>query len=312
MEKVQKLYEGRIKLFPRRSNTASTLGHPCERELTYERTHFNDKMPHSAKTQAIFDLGNEIEKLAKRELMDAGFEIIEEQHAVDWKKYQITGHIDAKINFKKKFIPLEIKSINHNDFGKIDSMEDLKLLAQSRHWYHNWIAQIYLYCVMCNSKEGILYLKDKQTWQSKAILVKVDKNYVLDLIQKARNINKHVKKNTLPKRIKFNEKICGYCPFRHICLPDEIIEPLKIEQNHEIEEKLERFLVLKQYEHELEDLDAELLDYFKGKPKTIVGNFLVQGQWVNFPKFNIPKRIKDKYKKMGKYWKRKIVKIEED
>src|SRR5207253_3226837 len=94
---------------------ASGIGHPCDRHLFYSRTVPADmRIAHTSTLQAIFELGKDMEKIAVRRLEDMGAEIVQRGRDYTDRKYEISGHVDAKIRMPSWPRPLitEIKGLN--------------------------------------------------------------------------------------------------------------------------------------------------------------------------------------------------------
>lgn len=268
----------RIKQWPVHTNRASNLGHPCERFLVYERTRWREKALHDVTLQFIFDEGNIHEAAVIRELQEAGFQIIEQQRAFEWKKYEITGHVDAKIKYDGGFIPIEIKSMSDWAWKSVNDLSDMH---KSKSVYmRQYPAQMTLYLLMDEKEEGAFILKNKTTGLLKQIPVRLDYEYGETLIQKAERINTHVKAGTLPDRVDLSAGACEWCAYAQICLPERRHEGLII-NDPELEGKLDRRAALKALKDEYDELDKEIREAVKERPETVVGNWLLKGKWVD-------------------------------
>jgi len=225
----------------------------------------------------LFEAGNMIESLAKWELERAGFKITNQQRDFEDKKTQITGHVDFFLSSDgKDAVPCEVKGINHYDFTDVNSPEDM--LKSKRVWMQKYPAQLQLYLYLAGIEEGLFYLKDKQTMEPKEIWMNLDYEYTEGLLQKAERINKHVEDGTLPDQVS-DLSICEYCEFNHICLPPTACSPVDFMLNHEREEwikRLEEWERLKPTSKEFGDLDKRIKAYFKEKPDTVVGDFMIK------------------------------------
>jgi len=294
---VMKSKKKKIQQWPVRSNRASTLGHPCERYLVYERTRWAEKKLHDVITQFIFDEGAIHESAVIKELEEAGLKIIEQQRPFEWKKYQITGHIDGKIIDGSTVIPFEVKSMSDWTWKSISSIEDMK--NSKFHWIRQYLAQINLYLIMDDKEEGMFILKNKQNGLLKQIEVKLDYEYTESLIKKAERINLHIENQTLPDRISSEFGICEDCGYMHICLPS-IEHKGTIIDDPEIEIKLERRAKLKEFVDEYNELDKEIKEKFKEVPELIIGNWKIIGKWVEKKSYTVPDM---------KYWQVTIKKL---
>lgn len=288
MDIVQRIFEEKakkIKQMPVHANRASTLGHPCERYLVYERTRWQEKSLHSLSTQLLFDEGRVHEKAVIRDLEDAGFMIIEQQKAFSWKKFQITGLIDGKIILDGKAIPFEVKSMSHHNFISIKSIDDMK--KSKYFWIRQYPAQMNLYLLLDEKEYGIMILKDRETGDLKQIDVCLDYEFTESLLKKAERINQHVANQSLPDRIS-DDKICERCPYMHICLP-EITHEATIIDDPDLEIMLERMQALKVYLEEYNALEQEIKQKFDGfVGKRIIGNFIIEGKYIDRKGYEVP------------------------
>ena len=300
IERIVEKKKEQIKQYPVNSNRASEIGHPCERYLVFLRTRWQEKTLHDVNLQFIFDEGRIHEEAVLQILRESGFKIIEQQRSFEWKDYQITGHIDAKVIIEDKAIPLEIKSSSPYVFEAINSVEDL--LNGKYDYLRKYPAQLTLYMLMDNKDEAIFLFKNKVTGALKEIPMKLDYEYGESLIKKVERVNKHVKENTVPLCIEYDEWTCGKCGFLHICLPEIKRDALEITENPEIENKLKRRDELKPLASEYEKIDKEVKEAFKEKEKLVVGEYIITGKWTE-------KNMPAKEASVQRYWQTKISKI---
>jgi hypothetical protein len=294
---VQKVIEykaSKIKMWPVNANRAGELGHPCDRYLVYLRTRGMERPLHDVGLQFIFDDGNVHEASVLRDLQGAGIKIIEQQRAFEWKKYQITGRIDGKIQDNGNIIPIEIKSFNEWNWKAINSAEDM--FKSKAIYMKKYPAQLTLYLIMDEKEEGLFILKNKVNGLLKQIPLKLDFAYAESLIQKAERINAHVQAGTLPDRILYNDNISGFCPFSHICLPDVTHEATLLD-DPELEIKLNRRWELKEAKDEFENLDKEIKESVKEKPSIVIGKWAISGKWIDKKELTV---------KASRYWQTSI------
>lgn len=300
IEKVNDYIKSQIEQWPVRSNRASDLGHECLRYLVLNRTRWQEKTLHDTRLQAIFDEGNLHEKAVLRLLEDSGFNITEQQRAFEWKEYQITGHIDAKLVTNGQVIPLEIKSSSSFVW---ESLSDIKDLYNGKyHYLRKYPAQMTSYLLMDEKSEGLFIFKNKQTGALKEIPMPVD--YVLGakLIRKAEAINKHVAEETIPEGISYDDQICEDCGYVHICLPEVDRNALEIQTDPELEAKIERWFELKPNKSEYDKLDKEIKAQLKNQDKIVIGNYMITGGMVQKKGFTVA---------AGEYWKCNIKQLED-
>lgn len=280
---VEKLLENakrKIRIHPCHTNRASDLGHECLRYLVFLRTRWQEAALHDISLQLIFMEGNNQEANVIRDMVDAGIQVTEQQRDYEWKKYQITGHVDGKIVDKVddfRAYPFEVKSMSPFVFKTIDSAGSL--LSERMPHLKKYPAQLQLYMLLSNSEKAVFIFKDKSSGQLKEIWMDLDLGYCESLIQKAERINEHVDKGTTPDPIPWKERLCGRCKFAHICLPEAKRTPAEMLDDPELIAKLERRHELNPLRKEYEDIDGDVKEIFKEREKIMIGDFLVTGNY---------------------------------
>lgn len=297
IEKITERKQAKIRLRPCHSNRASSIGHVCERKLVFDRTRWEEATPYDVGLQFIFDEGNLQESQVLKDLADADIQVIEQQRDYHWKEYNLTAHQDGKVVDRESghTFPLEVKSMNPFTFKQINSAQDI--LQSKKPYIRAYAAQMQVYLLLSNSQRGVFLIKDKSSGQLKEIWMDLDLEFAESLIQKCERINACVAAGTTPEPIPWNEDVCGRCQYAHICLPEAKREAIDLTDNPELEEKLNRRAALAPLRKEYEDLDEEVKDLVREKPKVLCGDFLITGKWIE-PK-NKPK-----------YWKSDIQKLQ--
>jgi CRISPR/Cas system-associated exonuclease Cas4 (RecB family) len=290
IEKIIEAKQKKIRLRPCHTNRASSLGHICERKLVFDRTRWEEATLYDVGLQFIFDEGNLQEAQVLKDLADAGWQVIEQQRDYEWKQYQITAHLDGKVILEQPFT-LEIKSMNPFTFKTINSAQDI--LQSKKHYIRAYAAQMQVYLLLSNSERGVFIFKDKSSGLLKEVWMDLDYAMAEELIKKAERINGYVAQKETPPPIPWDEDICGRCAYAHICLPEAKREAIDLTNDPELEVKLHRRAALDPPRKEYEELDGEIKDLVKEKPKVLCGPFLLTGKWIE---------PKDK----PKYWKTKI------
>jgi len=240
VEKLDRETAKRIKQYPHPNNRASECGHPCIRFLVLSRLYSEKKALHDIGLQRIFDEGNLHERAMLREIEEAGFELIEQQRTFEWRKFQLSGRIDAKIKLDGKLIPLEIKSCSPNIFPSIKDSTTEEMIHSRYIWVRRYPGQIMTYMLMDNKDEGIIIFKNKTTGEKCQKNFKLDYEYVESILRKLEIVNKHVEKKEVPK-VEMCEE-CKGCGFQKtICFPDCDYGPgFAFLSDKEAEEKFER------------------------------------------------------------------------
>ncbi len=304
VEKVLDYQRRNIKQWPIVSNRASECGHPCERYLVFNRTRSEEKTLPSVDLIQIFNLGNDIETRVLKDLTEAGINIKEQQRPFEWKDYQITGSIDAKIIENGVVYPLEIKSCSPFVFDKINTVEDLK---HGKYVYlRKYPTQLNLYLLMSEQERGLFIFKNKVNGKMKEIWMDIDYELGEATLQKLERVNIHVANKTLPDPIEYDENVCSECGYVHICTPDRIGKEVEIIDNEELEGLLKRYEELKPSTKEYDEVDKRISEIVNGREKLLVGPYFITGSWRKTTKYNVPADVKTQYAEESKYWVKKI------
>ena len=287
------------KVYPQHTNRASELGHPCLRYLTYLRVAYKHKSPPEPELMLIFRDGRAHEKATLRLLEDSGLEVIEQQKPFDWPEYQITGHIDGKLLWvppgepQAQLLPIEIKSSHPYFYNGLKTAADLKTVSM---FSEKWYAQIQLYCLMDNSEVALLIMKNKATGRLRFMEIPLDYEYAEGLIQKAETVNEYVDEVKsfmartgqtlvsdpdvgviLPDRIEPDEKVCGYCPFIHICMGERKWEPkLLVMEDESLVKLLARRAELDDARTEFKHADEKAKQVLKNRADITKGERIIQ------------------------------------
>jgi CRISPR/Cas system-associated exonuclease Cas4 (RecB family) len=306
VESILESKQRKIKAYPINSNRASDLGNPCLRYHVFNRTRAAEKTLHDVGLQQVFDLGNDIEEIALKELAAAGIKIIEQQKPFEWKEYQITGHCDGMILIDGKAYPIEIKSSSPYVFDKINTIEDLK---NGKYAYlRKYPVQLNLYMLMQGIEKGVFLFKNKVNGAYKEIWMDLDLDLGEATLKKAEAINAHVAAGIVPEPIEYDELNCGRCPFAHICNVERIGQEVSIVDDEELLELIEKYNSLKPMAKEYEEVDGQLKKIVEGRDKLLVGDWFITGKYIEKTVYNVPMEVKQQYQDKSRYWKRSIIK----
>lgn len=301
----------RIRQSSRNSNRASELGwwEECPRYLVLVRTD-TDKLPlHNIGLQRIFDEGKEQEKIIRREIEDAGYEIKDVQRDEKWKHLNITGHIDGKIILNGMTPILEIKSCSPNIYPAIANVRDAKDLRDSKYsWIRKYYAQMQGYHLLFNEELGVIFFKNKSTGEKHQIESRLDYEYCEKMCAVIEEVNDRVERNDpWPAEPKEACKRCGFA--KTMCFPDQDYGPgIELISDDELESKLIRWHELKPAAKEYGDLDKEIKEYFKGK-SAIVGEFLIESKEHERKNYKVPAEIKEQYLEISTYFRTSIERL---
>lgn len=292
------------KVWPCHVNRASELGHPCARYLVYLRT--KEKPLHDLGLQRIFDEGNLHHRAVVSDMREAGIRVVEQERPFELRDYQVTGHIDGKIQRADGRIAFEIKGVEPHAWKKMNSLQDM--LDSSRIWWQKYPGQMYIYLFLDNPVErpvGIFILKNKLNGQLKQIDAPLDRDHVEMLLGKASTINQHISNGTLPEGMEPDEDICGGCGFNVECMPDrDFGDPLQLMQDAQLVGLLSRREELKELYSEYNALQKQLKSELKGK-----NNIILESGGVSWHITGKTIKRKGFVVKDSEYWKPNAVRL---
>jgi len=332
IEQIKAAKRRKIRVYPQHVVRASEVGHPCERYLVYSITNWQDRMPHPAEVEFIFEGGRMVEDLAVKDFEDAGFKVYrpEPDKAIAESKPRITGHIDIRVDFGDgKVYTGEIKGLNSFDFDRLHTIKNFH--ESKKPWIRKYPAQLMTYLYIKGEESGFFYLKSIPRFQPKLIWVELDLDYMEQILQKTERIEAHVAKGTLPEQSD-DYDVCERCAFLHICLPEMHRDAMEFIDDPEFEDKLARRAELAAYIKEYNALDKEVKgliegrgpqalgngwyrlpdgrnvrgeskareEYMAARSRLLVGDYIITGKWVERKGFRV---------KPGRYWKSKIMSI---
>ena len=319
-ENINNYFQDQIKTYPAKSNQASQLALPI-RAMVLRRIASEYGKPHDARAQRRMERGKMIEDHWLNQVLPtrSNIKILERGSPADYPDYQIGGRVDAIISItgEEGLIPLELKTSQY--FSKYHAARDF--LAGGifeQNWYH----QLNTYCLARNKERGLFLLIDPMSFEEKWILHEIDIEEADKICAKCKEVNAFV--------AQFRDKVfrpedvsllpdCGecykYCPFEALCgklinPPDDAGE-LDLEK---IDYLVARKLALDESAREYDTVKDELRFLTAGYEIVVTSRFMIQGAWQAGPStYDVPKEIKDTYKKPGKeYWRvKKIIKIGE-
>lgn len=213
-----KLLQSRIRVSPVHSVRASSIGNDCDRYLFYEQTASELRVAHGESLQALFDLGNEMEKYTVRMLDDMGFIVENRNHAFVDREFNITGHLDGRL-WKEGWnrrVPIEIKGLNPYTADQVTKLDDIRFSKQK--WVQKYYSQLQIYQAMDEAPMGLFVLLNKSSGRPEFIESPYDHEHVLGLKARAKRVMDAVTSNIPPERTRSTD--CARCPFAHVCLPD--------------------------------------------------------------------------------------------
>lgn len=284
---------------PSANTRASSIGHDCERYLFYERTVPAElRVAHPVELQAIFELGRDFEKIAIRRLEDMGAEIVQRGRDYTERRYELSGHVDAKICMPgwARAVTAEIKGLNPYTGEKIATLEDIKNSRQA--WVRKYYDQLQTYLFLDGSDLGVFVLFNKSTGWPTFIKCPLDYDHAEKLIEKAERTKLAVVKDVPPQRRTSAD--CQRCQFIHVCGPDvEMGTGATFLDDPEAEAKLARLLELEPAAAEYAALEKDIKAALPEKELVVIGDFAIEGKQVF-------RKAYASNVKAGSYWRREI------
>lgn len=278
------------------NNWASNIDHPCERNLTYSRSHWRDCQLPSVETEYIFEEGRDGEKKLKAMIEEQGYEIILAQKYFNWDKYEIAGMTDGFLKFKipgqtfSSQAPLEIKTVATHSFNKMKTIEEIK--SSRSYWIRKAVAQLNTYLLMAGYEYGFLALK---TYRLRPRILPMLLDYELGekCIKKCERVNHYVAKGILPDRILYDSLICDLCPFDHKCVPVKTSKyPDQVDE--QTVKDLIKWKKLQYVGSEFKRLDSGLRKRLKGQNAIIEGVEISTSEYETTV-YNYPEEYKEIY-----------------
>ena len=275
------------------ANHVTALVHECEAYSIYNRTVPGDKRRKiESRLAMVFAEGNDQSRIVKRDLMDAGFEIEEQEGQMVWPAFEIVGHQDFAIR-KPGFarIKTELKSCAPYTYESINSVDDLRNHRWS--FIQKWYRQIVLYMLLQNAENYWLMLKNKSTGGIKIVEFRLGDEELRDaeeILRKAQRVNEAVHAGREPEE---DQKIsspdaCAECEFFNVCLPDLAFgaraEVLNAETAAELEKALDRRKELEAAHKEYEAIDDDVKTEIKRMAGQDIGEVVI-GSWLASLKF---------------------------
>lgn len=308
---------------PRRvkSNTASSMGHPCIRHLIYLRTAWDKAAPTNVGLAGVYQTGNELEPLIERILSAAGqaasprWRIVGSQQELRselLEEVDISGHPDGIIQVEtagqddvvhealiwKNYGVGDIKTASPNVFNNLHDYDSLKKYF----WTEGYKSQLSIYAKGTNQKRCVLIFVNKANlFEVKLIEWDLDEKLVEELLAKARKVNDHIRTKTLPDKIN-RPDICGRCKFAALCLPElEATEGVTIVADDDLSELLDRWAELEPAKKEFDGLDRKLKKQLVGGKDIVCGNHMVKWTHVQKKGFTVA---------ATEYWTKKVTSLQ--
>ena len=291
---------------PCNTNRASVLGHPCVRYLYHCRADWDRRQPVTEKLAYLFHEGHEQEERVLKAMRNAGIDVSREGESFEWKKYQITGHIDCMIRYGRKELPVEIKSMAPTLFPSVNSVDDM--YNHPRFWIRHYPAQLTVYMMLTEKEEGMFLLKNKSSGELKQLDFMLDFDFARDLIEKAEAVNAAIETDAPPEPMSWHDDYCPECEFKILCSirRPNFVTTKGIDKNRLSKLLAEREQLMperKLYTAQFKVVEKAIREMVEGHPKIILPPWKIETKQV----IRGPIRTKQ-----TSYWKVNIRKIERE
>ena len=289
------LKKSRIRISPAHTCRSSSIGEHCERKLFYSRTAGEMATPYGPELQAIFDLGNGLERYIVRELEALGADIVQREKDYLDREREFSGRVDCRLRMPSwpKAYPAELKGLNPYTAESIDTIMDIR--ASRQLWVQKYYDQLQSYIYFEQADRGVFVLLNKVSGEIEFVDCPRDEERIAEILAKVERIRDAVRANEPPPRNDGED--CKRCPFMHVCLPDRHFGPgVQILDSEELEELIARKLELADAKSEAEAIDKQLKKMLPEVPELLVGDYVVTAKPVHRDGYTV---------KPTDYWTRK-------
>lgn len=225
--------EARQRLWHPTATPASSIGYRCERRLVYLRTMPEAAAPISEELASIFAEGDLHHTDIRRELVELGYEVVDQESQFEDKRLDLKGNIDGRIRIDRRRVPFEAKSTQG------DSPSTQAEWADRSGLLFRYYSQLQLYLYLTAEPDGLGLFKDKGTGLWTVVAVEFDYDFVETMLKRAERVRDAVAAGELPERIPDRSE-CPGCPFLTTCLPaDAPVDPLLLAEDAELLQQLE-------------------------------------------------------------------------
>lgn len=266
----------RISPYPRNNPIASDLG-PCAREMVLAMTSWQERPLPSPDLKARFERGLLIEDTVVAELGALGLTVRVERSPFEIKDKRgrviLRGKLDGFVSFEDRDYPFECKSLDPLVYRRVQSAEDFGLFT----WMKKYPRQIQSYLYANNLEEGF-FLLDDCLGHWKLLPVALDYEAMEAILRQCEEAVDHREAGTLPDYHR-DPAICRRCwAFGRLCTPPIEYQGLKLAEDPEMEERLNRRSELEKAHREYEALDKGIKESVRGQDGLLVGAWLIQGK----------------------------------
>jgi hypothetical protein len=203
----------------------------------------------------------------------------------------ISGKVDARLQFDRARMPVEVKAWSAQLVDRIETFEDLF----DSPWTRSGAYQLLAYLYGANEPVGFMLLDRSDL----PLLLPVELDAHLDRMEeflvRAERVKDHIEEGTLPDFLD-DATECRRCPFYgRACNPPLSAPDIHVLTDPELEAKLQRWHELRAAGKEWNALDASLKKQLRGIEHGIAGAFSITGRWQAYARLELPEDLKKKH-----------------
>jgi hypothetical protein len=273
----------------------------CDRRMVYEMTQPELLPPFPPDVIAKFRRGDDRERDLLQDLTRIGraaeppFKVIGQQERFELKDHKsrvaIAGKVDARLEFRDRRPPLEVKAWSPMMVDRIETFADLF----ENPWTRSGGYQLLSYLYGAGEPYGFLLLD--RSGLPRLLPVELDANLdrMEEFLAKAERALDHRIAGTLPDFLD-DPTECRRCPwYGHTCNPPLSAVGATVLSDPDLEAALERWLELKPVGKEFASLDDDIKARLRGVETGIVGKFQILGRWGKQSRLDLPDALKKRY-----------------
>lgn len=313
---LSRAFQGTIRTHRQSVNRVSQAGEKCRRRLLWNRTRWNEAKPYDEWLARLFTRGNLIEKEIVRLLEESGLEVLQRQRDVEWRAFDLVGHIDGILRPENgPEGPLEVKSCARWIFDSIAKAPLAADLLKRDDHLAKYPIQTGLYCLAGSWRRGWILFVCADTLRTRVVEVSLDDDEILTACE-----NSLARLKSVNEAIAHGEDLpaepgdhCKRCPFLGPCAPPRTWETttfLVEDPGGELEAKLKRRMELQPLSSEFTSLDGELRERLPQREGDfLVGEVLVTIKEIETTRYPLTDEQKKKFGKRVKEMRRKYERI---
>lgn len=205
------------------SNRASGLGDPCMRRVVLWRTEGQRAKPWSREATARMQRGKMLEGPVLRMVEDLGIELEQGQVSLGHNPYEIGTRLDSVAVYERRRYVVEFWTIAPWLYDRLWTARDF---VTGSKWAQKKYDQLQPYILLGSlddrarlEEAGIMLIYDALGGRLRAVPIPLDLQRAEHLLDRAEQINRHMRDGTLPDVIEDSAE-CLSCPlYKQACFP---------------------------------------------------------------------------------------------